>query len=235
MNNKINLLEFSRCIYSEYSQDGVLEKIFDTIGTTNKYFVELGSNGRSDGRGNTPYLRKKLNFTGLLVDAGEFSDTEYELKTEFISAENINDIFDKYSVPNKFDYLGIDIDGEDYHVMKSIDLNRFTPRVITIEFNTAIQPNKLLVQPHNKDWRWDGWHYYGCSLGAITNLMNSVGYDLVCVCGCDAVFVDNKEAFAFSNINAIDYLYNNGAQKPQEDLLYLDELLMQSNFFIEIR
>lgn len=233
--SKINLLEFGKRIYSEYTQDGVLEKIFNTIGITNKYFVELGSNGSEDGKGNTVHLRKTFGFDGLLVDAGDFKNTQYNLQKEFISAENINEILEKYNTPNSFDFLGIDIDGEDYYVMQSIDLNKFQPRVVSIEFNTAIMPSNLWVQKHQTNWIWDGWHFYGCSLGAITNLMNKLDYSLVCVCGCDAIFISNKEnVILFEDVNDVETLYKNGARLPQEDLLSLSELLKSSQFFISV-
>ena len=38
-------------------------------------------------------------------------------------------------VNNNFDYLNIDCEGNDYKILKSIDLNYFTPKVINIEVN----------------------------------------------------------------------------------------------------
>ena len=38
---KINLNNFQKKILSQHGQDGILEKIYELIGVTNKYFVEL--------------------------------------------------------------------------------------------------------------------------------------------------------------------------------------------------
>ena len=223
-------------VYSQQNQDGVLEKIFNTIGTTNKYFVELGSNGRKDGKGNSIYLREKYGFNGLLVDAGIPEEPCYDLKHEFITSENINEILSRYDTPNKFDFLSIDIDGEDIYVMNAIDLNKFLPRVVSIEFNTALLPQYAIAQEHNSKWTWDGWHYYGCSVQAITRLMNHKLYSLVGIAGCDAFFILNEEivGMEIEDINNWWALYWKYAVRPDEDLELLCEKFWYSNFFVNV-
>ena len=44
----------------------------------------------------------------------------YTLYKEFITKDNINDLFKKYNVPNKFDVLSIDIDYNDLWVWKNM-------------------------------------------------------------------------------------------------------------------
>jgi hypothetical protein len=61
---------FQKHILSQWGQDGVIEKIFETIGTTNKFFVEFGSSGNDAGMGNTAYLRRS-GFDGLLMDGSD--------------------------------------------------------------------------------------------------------------------------------------------------------------------
>jgi hypothetical protein len=39
---KINLNNFEKKVYSQFNEDGITEKIFDLIGTTNKICVEFG-------------------------------------------------------------------------------------------------------------------------------------------------------------------------------------------------
>jgi hypothetical protein len=119
---------------------GIIEKIFDLIGPKTKYFVEFGSNGSRQGGGNTPYLRERYGFTGLLMDGsddpyGIKKQKDYEVKIEFIKAETINEMFDKYNVPDEFDFLSVDIDGEDYWVLQSINFEKYKPRVISVECN----------------------------------------------------------------------------------------------------
>ena len=100
---------YQKRVLSQWGQDGVLEKIFDTIGTTNKYFVEFGSSGNDSGMGNTAYLRRR-GFNGLLMDGSErpynadVNDKKYEVKIEMVSASNINGLFNENS-QRTYDYL----------------------------------------------------------------------------------------------------------------------------------
>ena len=129
---------YQKKVLSQWGQDGVLEAIFDKIETTNKYFVEFGSSGNDVGMGNTAYLRRR-GFHGLLMDGSEtpygshVRDRHYKVETEFISASNINFLFKKYNVPTEFDFLSIDIDGQDFHVWNAI--KDYNPRVVSIEIN----------------------------------------------------------------------------------------------------
>ena len=92
-NITLDLARFEKKIYSQNGEDGVLQKIFTLIGTTNKYYVEFGV---EDGREcNTRILRG--SWTGLLMDGG-YEDLEINLHQEFITAENVVDLFKKYDV-----------------------------------------------------------------------------------------------------------------------------------------
>lgn len=207
----MDLNNFQKRVLSQWGQDGVIEKIFDVIGITNKYFVEFGSSGNDSGMGNTSYLRRR-GFTGLLMDGYErpygnnINDKKYDVKIEFVSASNINDLFKKYNVPDEFDFLSIDIDGQDFHVWNKI--NDYSPRVVSIEMNYHIEPGKNKVMPLNDNWTWDGYEMYGSSITALKQLGNRKGYALVATCMSDAIFVRNdlifdtdKKNVLFKNIN----------------------------------
>lgn len=103
----INL--FERTIYSQNGEDGIIEAIFGAVGTTNKFFVELGV---EDGREcNTRHLLEDRAWQGVMIDC---IDNDHTLiKKEFINAENINEILKKYDVAERFDLLNIDLDYND--------------------------------------------------------------------------------------------------------------------------
>lgn len=189
---EIDLSDYHKSILSQFGQDGILEKIYEVIGTSNKYFVEFGSNGKKTGGGNTPYLRE-FGFDGILLDGyeapyGEKHERDYPVQIEFISAENINSIFEKYNVPHEFDLLSIDIDGQDFHVWNSIH-SKYKPRVVVIESNHGMFPNLDLVMKYDTQYVWDGTHKHGASIQALQKLGNKKGYDLVAYTGADGIFV----------------------------------------------
>ncbi len=54
---------------SQFDQDGVIEAIFEIIGTRNKFFVEVGGGNSFD---NTYYLRKTKGWNGFLFNSGNY-------------------------------------------------------------------------------------------------------------------------------------------------------------------
>jgi len=207
----MDLNEFQKRILSQWGQDGVLEKIFDTIGTTNKYFVEFGSSGNDSGMGNTAYLRRR-GFDGLLMDGSErpynndINDKKYNVQIEFIKSSNINELFKKHNVPQEFDLLSIDIDGQDFHVWNKLE--NYSPRVVSIEMNFHIEPGTDKVMYLDDNWVWPGNEFSGASVTALKKLGNKKGYALVATCMSDAIFVRNdlifdkdKNDVLFKNIN----------------------------------
>lgn len=244
---KVNLMDYAKSIYSQQGQDGILEKIFELIGTTNKFFVEFGSNGKQTGGGNTPYLRD-FGFSGLLMDGyeapyGETHLRDYPVQIEFITAENINSLFEKYSVPEEFDLLSIDIDGQDFHVWNALH-SKYRPRVIVIESNYGAFPELDIVQKYDTQWVWDGTYKHGASLRALMNLGLKKGYDLVAFAGADGIFV-RQDVLREKNIlceyaNTIEALWNMNFQQggcPKEShiqSIFSDtEFFFPSSFFLQ--
>ncbi|MDD5041831.1 MAG: hypothetical protein PHX87_00550 [Candidatus Peribacteraceae bacterium] len=110
---------------------------------------------------------------------------------EFITAENIEPLFRKYGVPEAFDLLSIDIDGNDYWVWKAI--THFHPRAVIMEYNANKGPDASVTIPYDPAFRWDGTDYQGASLRALEHLGREKGYTLVATdrCGVNAFFVLN--------------------------------------------
>jgi hypothetical protein len=79
-------------------------------------------------------------------------------------------------VPEDLDVLSIDVDGSDYWIWEAIA--DYRPRVVVIEYNSVLDPQRKLVQPREHG-SWDGTDYYGASLGAIRALGETKGYRLV--------------------------------------------------------
>jgi len=107
-------------------------------------------------------------------------------------ANSLDNILSRTPIPTEFDLLVIDIDGNDYHIWQSLE--KYHPRVVIIEFNSTIPLNLEIVQPKEKI------HDCGASLLAVYNLGKQKGYQLVCISGDNAIFVEEKN-FALFNID----------------------------------
>lgn len=199
------LSDSEKKIYSQNGEDGVLEKIFSIISTTNKYYVEFGVQNGTEC--NTKNLRVNHGFNGLLLDNMN-EDEDINLHKEFITAENVLDIFQKYDVPFTFDLLSIDIDYNDWWVWKRIG-SIYKPRVVVIEYNASHKPSQNKIVKYNKNAAWDHTNYFGASIEAMYKLGRYLGYNLVYAesKGVNLFFVRQDIAPFQKNTNNVSNIY----------------------------
>ena len=190
------LARSERRLTSQSVQDGVLNGIFRQLGTTNRRYVEFGfnSNAMEEGTGANAYNLWRHGWTGLLMDGGH-GNASINLHRELISPYNIHHLFEKYKVPEKFDYLSIDFDSYDLWVFHAIlAAGRWQPRVVTVEYNAAFPSGSTLSleMPETGAYWPQEECIFGASLGALELVGRRYGYTLVYVIpGLDAVFVRN--------------------------------------------
>ena len=215
---------------TENGEDGIISKIFEEIGTTNKYCVEVGA---GDGvKYSTTYdLRERLGFQALLVDgfvpvqkgktSADASEEDIEqalaksndkakFAKAFVTKHNINAIFKEHNVPKEFDFLSLDIDGNDWWVWKEL---RYQPRVVMVEYNQYIPGNVDGVITYQDDFVITVRDAYNnASIKAFYLLGLEKGYTLVSSFSCNLFFIKNTE---LSKITIGNPYQNN------VDLLYL--------------
>lgn len=162
-------------IYSQNGEDGVIITIFQLIGYTNRYYVEFGVEDGNEC--NTRALREYYGFTGLLMDGG-YENNDINLRKEFITRDNVISLFEKYNVPESFDLLSVDVDGNDIHICDAI-LTKYKPRVIVIEYNSILPHSQNLTIVYDPDFQWDKSNYFGASLGAVKVMGEAYGYTVV--------------------------------------------------------
>lgn len=190
-----NLKDYGAKTYSQNDEDGILDAIFAAIGTGSRYAVEFGIGPHyldpdyiDDLEGNTPLLRER-GWTVLLLDGREHPE-RYDVKREFITASNVNDLFARYAVPTNVDLVSIDVDGQDYWIWKYLEWNA---RVVLIEYNPNFHNIKQrLSVAYNEAHIWDGTRYYGASYGAMVALGEEKGYILVYANGTNLFFVKKE-------------------------------------------
>jgi hypothetical protein len=190
------LRDFRTNVTSHQGEDGIIAEIFRRVGIQNKWCVEFGAlNGTHDS--NVWALINNEGWSGVLIEADRtyfeklvdtYRDVERAICLNlFISFEgenSLDEIFARTPLPQDFDLMSIDIDGNDYHVWDS--LTEYQPRVVIIEFNPTIPNDIAFVQPRDMAVQ------QGSSLLALTQLANRKGYELVEATGANAFFVDAR-------------------------------------------
>lgn len=94
-------------------------------------------------------------------------------------------------MPEEFDVLSIDVDGQDYYLWEA--LSGFRPQLVVIEYNSGLPAGKRLLEPRAYSTAIvPGYSdFFGASLGALVALGKDKGYTLIHLelAGVNAFFV----------------------------------------------
>ena len=198
------LVDFKRDVHSQAGEDGIVEKIFQILPASDRWCVEFGA---WDGLhlSNTRYLIETRGYSAVLIEgsAAKFDELRQNYAANrnvfglhafvgYTAGDNLDTLLSKYAIPVDFDFLSIDVDGNDFHIWKA--MSKYRPKVIVIEFNPTIPTEVRIVQ------RADSAINQGSSLSALVELGRDQGYELVAALHHNAFFVDAKY-FALFEIN----------------------------------
>jgi hypothetical protein len=105
----------------------------------------------------------------------------------WIKRDTVNDLVEKNGFKGEIDLLSLDLDGVDYWIWKALEI--ITPRVVVLEYQDIIGPEKSLTVPYADDFNAyahpttrDMPNFCGASLPAFVKLARQKGYRLV---GCN--------------------------------------------------
>jgi hypothetical protein len=190
-----HLLDFAANVTSQHGEDGIIARILDLIGAQNDWVAEIGA---WDGQhlSNSWALINRKNWHGVLVegDAGRAATLRQRyagspgvtVKNDFIgigphSPRSIDRVFGETAIPDAFDVLSIDIDGNDYYVWQA--MTRYRPRIVIIEYNPTVANDVVFVQDPDEQVN------QGASLLALIRLGQEKGYELAAVTMTNGIFV----------------------------------------------
>lgn len=202
------IAEYRKVVTSQHGEDGVIEKIFEIIGSKNKWCVEFGA---WDGKlySNTFNLVVNRGWNGVEIesDAGKFAElkTTYKgfpvmclnSKVEIDGINSLDSLLKNTPCPKDFDFLSIDVDGPDYYIWEAFV--EYTPSIVCVECSPTLRNGEEFIQhipfPRKK--------YVGTSLASLTKLAKRKGYELISVCAINAFFV-TKQLFPLFEIKDND-------------------------------
>lgn len=165
-------------MYSQFGEDSIIKTI---LGDKVDFFVDIGA---YDGVkfSNTKFFKDNWS-EGLSFDARDRGNPD--VIQEFFTVENINEIFAKYDVPDKFDLLSLDVDGNDYWLWKAL---RYEPKVVVIEYDPKQKPG--YIHDYNAKFLFEhGTHVFdGSSKESLISLAEEKGYGLVSQTQANLIF-----------------------------------------------
>ena len=156
----------------------------------------------------THFLLVNNNWSGFIIDGSQkcmdtvrknpfFWRYDLSLKTAFINKENINDLLSESNF-EKIGLLHIDLDGNDYWILDAIDMDKYSPDILILEYNSNFGPDRSITVPYDPlfsciDAHYSG-QYFGASISALDSLAKEKGYYYI---GCNsagnnAYFLKNK-------------------------------------------
>lgn len=187
------LLDYAKNTYSQRGEDGVIAKVLALLPARDRWCVEFGA---WDGRylSNVRRLIEQEDYSAIFIEgnAEKFKELEANYHGQsrvrnvnayvgFGDQDGLDAILARHPIPDEFDFLSIDIDGNDFHVWKA--LSNYRPKVVCIEFNPTIPNEVSFVQQASPSVN------QGSSLLALNDLAQSKGYELVCALSYNAIFV----------------------------------------------
>lgn len=156
--------------YSQYGEEGYLKFILKNIGIKSKYVVDIGANNGTY-LSNTKLFRNE-GWKSILIDGQQFPG----IHQHYVSADNIVEILNSYRCPNEFDLLSIDIDGQDYWVLREL-LREFRPRLIISEYNSEFTDSRTIE--YDPNFVFKATDHYGYTFEAGLKLADEFGYRVI--------------------------------------------------------
>lgn len=162
----------------------VLKKYMEIIDPKNSFYIDIGSSFSSNLEEELLLNSEKAIFFECNPEK-EFFYKEFEKKNknfhfinEKVTPENIVKLIKQKINRKDPKMLDIDIDGYDYYVLQAL-LLELSPSIIIAEINEKIPPPIKFTVKYDKDYWWDGSHFYGMSLSKAYEVFERFDYDVV--------------------------------------------------------
>jgi hypothetical protein len=226
--------------YDQYGAEGILEHIFNgetpNINPTHKYCVELGAMDGVTGS-TTKWLADECGWEQLGIEGNpRWANKNPNHVIEKITAENVNELLKKYKVPTNLDFLSLDIDSNDYWVLKSLlESNIYRPKVFMLEYNPYFEIDEFKAITYNTNYSKTRTNYYGASISAYKKLSEDNGYKLAHIVHChnikdekmgrNAFFIKSEylpEDFEYDTSHIVKWLEGYKSLDTSKDHIWVD-------------
>lgn len=173
--------------WSQHGEDGLIVAFSKALGIERGTFVEIGA---ADGEENCTRALAEDGWSGAwfegdgdrVLHAKEaVAGLSVSVVQAMVTSKNVIGLLRGAGVPDEPDVFVLDIDGNDYWVLRSVLRGGFRPRLLVLEYNTSFPPGHWWTRRNRPTTGWDETFRHGASLDALASLTES-RYALI---GCD--------------------------------------------------
>ena len=192
------LADFASNHHSQFGEDGIIDKIFEIIGTCSKVSVEFGAwdgfhlsntaNLWTNGWKGVLIEGHPERFRQLTTNVRDYSCVCIHAYVSRDGDNRLEALLSRHGVAPDIDLLSIDIDGNDYYIVESLETLR--PRLIVCEYNPTI--------PAELDLYAEYGNYFGASVTALERIARTKSYRLVALTDTNCFFVLEEDFHRFS-------------------------------------
>jgi hypothetical protein len=147
------LADFSRQVWSQFGEDGMIAYLLERVGAPHKTAVEFGG-WDAEHWSNTALLRLEHGWTVKLIEADpeRYSNIQRQLNgstSSVVCAKVTPANVSSWLEGEPIDLLSIDVDSEDARIFYGLQLE-VMPRVVVIEYNPTVPPHLDLASKSDR-------------------------------------------------------------------------------------
>jgi len=182
----------------QFGEDGVVDHALSLLGVEDGYVVEFGA-GDGLELSNTAQFWRDRGWQALLIEADHERYTGLKVNTRTydrvaICNATIQPTGNAMTIDNfvlggrAVDFMSIDVDDGDYQIFKHM---RIQPKLVLCEFNYTMPHDRIMVGALGSRLQ--------SSPLALVDMAATKGYTLICVSGCNCLFVRDDLADVFAD------------------------------------
>ena len=187
--------------FSQFGEDGIIAKALELLKADSRVCIEFGA---WDGLhfSNTTRLWRQgwkailieadpNRFASLVENTGGYDCRCIAAKVGYQGSRTLEALLARHVPevdPGAIDLLSIDIDGDDYLVLRS--MSKLRPRLLLCEYNPTIPVDIELVPEESSG--------FGCSALSLVKLAESKGYKLIAMSDTNCFFVGSSDFARFA-------------------------------------
>lgn len=201
------LLAHGNKVFSQNDEDGIIREIAHRLKLgEGSAFFEIGV---GDGSENNTLNLLAQGRRGVWLGGEPLAYHQLSPRLRFrqcwITQENVVGLIQAALAEGnirQIDLFSLDIDGNDWHIAKTMLEAGIRPSVFALEYNGTFDAHSEWVMPYNPTHVWDGSAHFSASLASYHRLMAEHGYFLVAcnVTGANAFFVKNEFKDRFTDL-----------------------------------